>query len=134
MPDEPSFFLEEFPVHLGLGAAVLRQNRYTGDTAWYQEYEEQAEDDGDEGRLVMMYTFVEPSSTWEVHTTGQELVLCTMGSVVLHQELGNRVRSTTIQRGQAVINPPGVWHTIDVDAPATALFVTPSRGTEVRPR
>ena len=56
------------------------------------------------------------------------------GSLVLHQELGDGVRSTTIKSGEAIVNPPGVWHTMDVEAPATALFITPSSGTEVRPR
>jgi quercetin dioxygenase-like cupin family protein len=102
--------------------------------AWYQEYEDMSARDGAEGRLVMVFTFREPSSTWEAHSTGEELDVCVAGSLVLHQELGDGVRSTTIKSGEAIVNPPGVWHTMDVEAPATALFITPSSGTEVRPR
>jgi len=59
---------------------------------------------------------------------------CVAGSLVLHQELDDGVQSTILKSGEAVVNPPGVWHTIDVEAPATAFFITPSSGTEVRPR
>lgn len=101
---------------------------------WYEDYEEECGGDGAEGRLVMMFTFWESSSTWEIHPLGEELVVCTIGSLVLHQEIGGAVRSTTIYGGEAMINPPGIWHTIDVDTPATAPFITPGVGTEVRPR
>ena len=134
MSDLSSFSLEEFPVHLGPGAVALRQARYTGDLTWYPDYEERCAGDGAEGRLVMMFTFRESSSTWEVHPQGEELVVCTRGSLVLHQEIDGVVRSTTINGGEAMINPPGIWHTIDVDAPATAMFITPGVGTEVRTR
>jgi hypothetical protein len=33
-----------------------------------------------------------------------------------------------------VVDPPGVWHTADVQEPGTALFVTPGHGTELEPR
>ena len=39
-----------------------------------------------------------------------------------------------LDAGQAIVNPPGVWHTADVDGEATALFVTAGLGTEIRPR
>jgi hypothetical protein len=44
------------------------------------------------------------------------------------------VHSAVLERGQAIVNPPGVWHTADVDGRATALFVTAGLGTEVRMR
>lgn len=61
--------------------------------------------DGVEGRLVSMHTFDAPWTSWEVHP-----------------------------KREAVSNPPRVWHTADVDAPCTALFVTAGLGTENRPR
>jgi len=65
---------------------------------------------------------------------GAELVVCTAGSMTLHQEIDGQVRSVTLRAGEAVINPPGVWHTADVEAPCTCLFVTAGVGTEHRPR
>ncbi len=40
----------------------------------------------------------------------------------------------TLESGQAIVNPAGVWHTADVDGCATALFITAGVGTQVRPR
>ena len=36
--------------------------------------------------------------------------------------------------GEYAINPPGTWHTADVEASATALFITAGEGTDHRPR
>ncbi len=60
---------------------------------------------------VHLHTFDGPWDSWEMHPKGAELVA-----------------------GQAIINPPGVWHTADVDGRASALFVTAGVGTEIRPR
>ena len=40
----------------------------------------------------------------------------------------------TLQAGEYAINPPGTWHTADVDHEATGLFITAGMGTEHRPR
>ena len=52
----------------------------------------------------------------------------------IDKELDGEVRSAIIQGGEAIINPPGVWHTADVTGPTTALFITAGMGTENRPR
>ena len=57
-----------------------------------------------------------------------------LGATAVPQEIGGTTRSVTLQRGEAVVNPPGVWHTADVSEPATALFITAGLGTEIRPR
>lgn len=134
MTDDPTFRLSEIPVHLGLGASVVPQEPFTGDLSWYESYGARTAADGNEGRLVSMHTFTEPWDTWEVHPNGHELVVCTDGRITLHQELDDETVVVTLERGDAVVNPPGVWHTADVSAPATALFVTAGLGTELRPR
>ena len=35
--------------------------------------------------------------------------------------------------GEYVINPPGTWHTADVDSDATGVFITAGTGTQIRP-
>lgn len=40
----------------------------------------------------------------------------------------------TVGPGEYAINPPGVWHTADVEGEATALFITAGLGTEARAR
>ena len=69
-----------------------------------------------------------------MHPAGDELVLCVEGAMTLHQEIDGHVRTVVLSDGQAVINPPGVWHTADVDGATTALFITAGTGTQVRPR
>jgi quercetin dioxygenase-like cupin family protein len=134
MADRQVFRLEEVPVHLGLGATVVPQEPFTGTPDWYERYSARTGADGVDGRLVSLHTFAEPWTMWEMHPLGQELVLCTGGAITLHQEVDGGVRSVTLGEGDATVNPPGVWHTADVDGTATALFVTAGTGTEVRPR
>lgn len=133
MSDERAFSLATFPVHLGLGATVVRQPRFDG-MAWYEDYGARTASDGREGRLVAMHTFHEPWPSWEMHPAGDELVVCVQGELVLHQELEGGVVTVRLRSGEAAINPPGVWHTADCDAPCTALFITAGEGTENRPR
>lgn len=127
--------LEQHPLHLGLGATAEVEPAFTGDMTWYEAYGERHGSDGAEGRLVSMHTFEKSWDSWEMHPHGSEVVLCVAGKVTLHQEdPDGSVRSVVLEAGQYVVNAPGVWHTADVAAPATALFITAGLGTEVRPR
>ncbi len=134
MGDGLTFNLAETPVHLGLGGTVVRQEVFSGDMNWYQRYGERTAADGAEGRLVSVHTFSEPWDSWEMHPHGEELVLCTEGTITLYQEVGGVAHTVTISAGEAAINPPGVWHTADVTGQATVLFITAGKGTENRPR
>ena len=134
MSDGQSFPLKQIPVHLGMGARVIPQAPFTGETEWYEHYGQRNAADGAEGRLVTMHTFSEPWGSWEVHPHGEELVLCTDGTMTLYQEIGGEIRKASLRAGEAIINPPGVWHTADVEGTATALFITAGMGTENRPR
>lgn len=135
MSSDAAFPLTDIPVHLGLGATVVPQERFTGGMDWYERYGERNAADGREGRLVSLHTFTEPWDSWEMHPVGDELVVCTDGEMTLHQELADgEERTVTLRAGDAVINPPGAWHTADVASPATALFITAGEGTQIRPR
>lgn len=127
--------LSRFPAHLGRGAKIEIEPEFTGDMSWYIEYGERHADDGREGRLVSMFTFMESWPTWEMHPNGHELVLCVAGSMTLHQEHADGSTATvTLNPGEYVINPPGTWHTADVATEATGVFITAGEGTEIRPR
>jgi mannose-6-phosphate isomerase-like protein (cupin superfamily) len=127
--------LEKHPLHLGLGATAIVQPEFTGAMDWYAAYGERHGDDGREGRLVSMHSFSESWTSWEMHPEGDEVVLCISGQISLIQEMpgGSDVR-VSIGPGEYAINPPGCWHTADVDGQATALFITAGYGTEGRPR
>jgi len=121
-------------VHLGLGASAVPQPAFT-DGSWYQGYGQRHDADGAEGRLVSQYRFTDDWTEWEMHPHGEELVLCTAGRMTLIQEQPDgRVSTVSIGPGEYAINPPGVWHTADVDGEATAVFITAGLGTEGRPR
>ncbi|MEQ8746852.1 hypothetical protein [Pyruvatibacter sp.] len=127
--------LEQYPLHLGLGATALVQPEMTGDMDWYDAYTRRHGNDGAEGRLVSMYTFTQPWDMWEMHPSGAEVVLCTHGAMTLHQEAPDGSRTTVaLAAGDYIINAPGVWHTADVDGSATAVFITAGEGTQHRPR
>jgi len=124
--------LREHPIHLGLGATAVPQPPFTG-MEWYTDYGTRNWSDGEEGRLVSMFTFEASWDSWEMHPKGSEVVLCTAGAITLVQEIDGEEVRTTLSPGDYAINPPGTWHTADVDAPATAVFITAGIGTEHRP-
>jgi quercetin dioxygenase-like cupin family protein len=128
----PSLFTN--PIHLGLGATAEIQPEFTG-MEWYQDYSARTGADGMEGRLVSLSRFTEDWASWEMHPSGAEVVVCVDGQMTLHQENGDgSLTSVTIGAGDYAINPPGIWHTADIESAATALFITPGLGTENRPR
>lgn len=126
--------LERFPIHLGRGATAVPEPEFSG-MEWYQAYAERHAGDGAEGRLVSLHSFPDSWTTWEMHPLGAEVVVCVAGEITLHQEFPDGSKaSVTLRPKDYAINPPGVWHTADVTAEATALFITAGAGTEVRPR
>ena len=127
--------LETNPVHLGLGATAQPQPEFTGGMDWYMGYGERNGGDGAEGRLVSMHSFSASWDSWEMHPFGDEVVLCTAGSITLTQEAPDGTQlQVTLGPGDYAINAPGVWHTADIERSATAVFITSGMGTEHRPR
>lgn len=125
--------LERFPLHLGLGARAVSQPEFTG-MEWFAAYAERNAADGDEARLVSLYSFSENWTSWERHPVGDEAVICITGEITLIQESPDGVQKVTLRPGDYALNPRGVWHTADVAQHATALFITAGMGTEHRPR
>ena len=122
------------PAHLGRGGTATAEPAFT-DESWYAAYAARHAADGIEGRLVSQYDFAESWTMWEVHPHGAELVICTAGTLTLHQEHADGTTDTvTLAPGDYAINPPGTWHTADVAGEATALFITPGMDTDHRPR
>ncbi len=126
--------LETFPLHLGLGATAIVQSAFTG-MDWYADYGARHGADGAEGRLVSMHSFSESWASWEMHPAGEEVVVCTAGSITLVQQLEKgREQRLVLGPGDCAINPRGVWHTADISEPATVLFITAGMGTQAKPR
>jgi hypothetical protein len=125
--------LERNPIHLGLGASAISEPPFDG-MQWYAAYGARHAADGVEGRLVSMFTFDEPWDSWEMHPKGHEVVICTAGEITLIQEIDGEAVRTTLKPGQYAINAPGVGHTADVTAPASAVFITAGVDSEHRMR
>ena len=131
----PKRSITQHPIHLGLGASVEIEPEFSGEMDWFMQYATRHESDGAEGRLVMLSTFEQSWDSWEMHPSGSELVLCVAGEVTIHQEAPDGSKtSESIGAGEYLVNAPGVWHTADVEHPATVLFITAGQGTTHRPR
>jgi quercetin dioxygenase-like cupin family protein len=146
--------LSDYPVHLGLGATCTVQPEFTGTEDWYAAYGQRTEGDDAEGRLVSSFTFTSSWTTWEMHPHGAEMVLCIAGTVTLIQEGRATAAATTtddhetttaaaevttkvqLNPGEFIINPPGVWHTADVEEgqETTVVFITAGKDTQIKPR
>ena len=132
--DGPAFDLARTYVHLGLGARAEPLPDFEWTPEFLGRYQAAHIGDGDEGRLVCLVRQDATWDSWERHPAGEELVVLVSGRVDLIQEIGGAPRVVPLRPGEAVVNPRGVWHTADVHEPGDALFVTPGRGTEHRPR
>lgn len=121
-------------IHLGPAAAALPQPDFTGG-AWYEAYGARHDRDGPDGRLISQFIFTKSWDNWEMHPHGDEIVLCIAGRItLLQQHEDGTATSVTLAPGDYAINPPGCWHTADVEGEATAVFITPGLGTQGRPR
>ena len=126
--------LYDFPIHLGLGARAVEEPQFTG-PEWYEAYGDRHADDLEEGRIVSLFRFEEPWTSWEMHPAGDEVVCCLQGQMTLHQQLADGAeRSWKLGAGEYAINPRGAWHTADTDGPVVALFITAGKDTTHRPR
>ena len=126
--------IARFPIHLGRGGSAVAQPEFTG-MDWYGGYDERHGQDGAEGRLVSLFRFSQSWDSWEMHPAGVEVVLCLEGAITLHQEHADgSTQTVALAAGEYAINPPGTWHTADVEGEATALFITAGEGTEHRAR
>jgi mannose-6-phosphate isomerase-like protein (cupin superfamily) len=126
--------LYDFPIHLGRGAKAVAEPQFTG-MDWYEGYDQRHHDDLDEGRIVSLFRFEEPWTSWEMHPSGEEVVCVVQGHMTLHQELPDGSReSHELGPGEYAINSRGTWHTADAGEPVVALFITAGKGTTHKPR
>jgi hypothetical protein len=128
--------LQEFPVHLAADGQALGLDRFTGEPSWYAAYEQTCTADGPTGRLVSWHLFDCSWDSWEMHPSGDEIVLCVEGAIDLIQDVDGTTVSTALNSGQWAINTAGTWHTADVppDSTASCVFITCGLGTQHRPR
>lgn len=122
------------PIHLGVGARATPLPDFAWSPEYLAAYQDRFAADGDEGRLVTLFHNDATWTSWERHPAGEEVVVLLSGRVDVIQRIDGVEHRVPLMPGQAVVNPPGVWHTADVHEPGDALFITPGRGTEHEPR
>ena len=132
--DDPVDLIAGAALHLGLGTRATPLPDFAWDPESLDAYVTRFADDGDESRMVVMFEQSESWTSWERHPAGEEVVVLVSGRIDLFQEVDGEVRRLPLRAGQAVVNPTGAWHTADVQEPSVALFITPGRGTDHRPR
>ncbi len=122
------------PIHLGLGGTAIPVEDFDWSEEGLAAYEEATKDDGPDGRMVMMFHMVGAWTVWERHPLGSEVVIACTGTHRFVQELDGGEHVVQISAGEAVVNPPGVWHTADSGDGGWVLTITPGLATEHRPR
>lgn len=133
---EPSHAIDliKTPIHLGLGSRALPVEGFGWDADVLEAYGAVVAGDGAEGRLVMIFQGGGAGTHWERHPAGDEVVVCLSGRMTVTRELYGEHDPIELVAGEAVINPQGVWHIVDVHQPGRLLTITPGMGTEHRPR
>lgn len=129
-----AFDLSTTYVHLGLGSRAIPIADFEWSEAFLARYAAEHGADGAEGRLVMIGSGESSWTSWERHPAGEELVVVISGRMTLVQEFDAVEHRLDLADGEAAINPPNVWHTVDITEACRTLFITPGQGTEHRPR
>ncbi|MEP4890862.1 MAG: hypothetical protein ABJV04_12605 [Aliiglaciecola sp.] len=81
--------------------------------------------------LVAAHTFTENWQTWEMHPTGDELVVLMSGQCELIIRIGNADKHIALkQQGDFAVIPKAHWHTAHCDKRTNLLFITPGEGTQ----
>ena len=122
------------PIHLGLGGTARPIEGFDWSEHGLAAYDQATRHDGPDGRMVMMFHMAGAWTTWERHPRGAEVVIACTGTHRLVQELDDGERVVEISAGQALINPPGTWHTADSGDGGWIVTITPGLDTEHRPR
>ncbi|SEH48618.1 Cupin domain-containing protein [Mycolicibacterium rutilum] len=124
------------PLHLGPGSQVRTVRGF----AWRPEalaaYSTATADDGTDGRLMVVIEDEGRGDHWERHRA-DEVIVCLTGQVsVLRSPNGSddNADEVLLGPGDAVVNPAGTWHAVDMHGRARVLTITPGPGSEHRPR
>ena len=126
--------ITQAPIHLGRGGTAAPVEDFDWSDERLAAYADATRDDGPDGRMVMMFHTAGAWTVWERHPLGAEVVIACTGTHRFVQQLDDGECVVEISAGQALVNPPGVWHTADSDEGGWVVTITPGLETEHRPR
>jgi mannose-6-phosphate isomerase-like protein (cupin superfamily) len=69
----------------------------------------------------------------EMHPDGDEVLYVISGRVQVKLEESGGDRTVSVESGQSLIVPRGVWHLVVLEEPTHLLHITPGPGGEHRP-
>ena len=84
------------------------------------------------GRVLGTFRMEKDMPHWEMHPSGDELLVALSGEFHLALQYGHADRVIELKAGQAALVPYGVWHRVRVKTAGEILFVTPGKGTQQR--
>jgi quercetin dioxygenase-like cupin family protein len=122
------------PIHLGRGSRAMPVAGFAWDPDVLEAYSAAVAGDGVEGRMVVLFDSSGAGDHWERHPAGDEVVICLSGRMTVIRNVDGEDDPVELGPGDAMINPQGVWHAVDVDESARFMTITPGAGTEHRPR
>jgi mannose-6-phosphate isomerase-like protein (cupin superfamily) len=85
------------------------------------------------GRIVLSSRLEKDMPHWEMHPSGDELLVALSGEFEVLLQDGRSERSAPLAAGQAFLVPYGMWHRLKVKTAGEVVFVTPGKGTQHRP-
>jgi quercetin dioxygenase-like cupin family protein len=129
-----SYDITSVPIHLGPGGTARPIDGFDWSEERLARYVQETASDGADGRMVMMFHMGGAWTNWERHPLGAEVVIACTGRHRFVQELDGDQLVVELGPGEALINPPGVWHTADSTEAGWVLTITPGIGTEHRDR
>lgn len=132
--DDMTLDITTVPIHLGLGGTAAPVENFDWSDERLAGYDRATRADGPDGRMVMMFHMAGAWTTWERHPLGAEVVIACNGTHRFVQHLDDGEHVVEITAGQALINPPGIWHTADSGDGGWIVTITPGLETEHRPR
>jgi len=128
------FDLSKTPIHLGSAADAAPIPGFSFDPSSFESYVADHTSPAAPGRLVMVESSPVTWTTWEMHPEGDEVVVVLEGRGEFIQQIDGEEQRIRVEPGSTLINPQGVWHTADVEAPIRALYITPCPGTTHKER
>src|SRR5690606_21155209 len=115
---EPPFGRQDLlvtPLHLGRGASVRAVRGFAWRPDSLSAYVAATADDGADGRLMVVVEEDGRGDHWERHLA-DEVIVCLSGRVSVLQSdeaSDGTAHEVVLGPGDAIVNPPGVWHTVD---------------------
>ncbi|KAB7759294.1 cupin [Mycolicibacterium phlei DSM 43239 = CCUG 21000] len=128
--------LLDTPLHLGAGSRVRTVRGFAWNPEALSAYVAATADDGADGRLMVVVEDEGRGDHWERHLA-DEVIVCLTGQVSVLRgpdPSDDTADEVTLGPGDAVVNPAGVWHAVDMHGRARVLTITPGPGSEHRPR